>query len=303
MTSFLEESTLGKSSSSSVICGNCYKGQNWSRSLLYKLFCGTLQRIDKYDSIVIVSLENLEEEFEIITNTIVVKEESRSKVHYFDSFQSFTASPMFLQQRGHYAIFISSLTDWILNANSIEEVGRELYNLRKIMGNKYQNSLFQIHLYTTLYTTLHSFETVQIIQSWFPTVVRVLPNDGIMFSPMIAAEVHTIRRSEGSNKMSEALELFIWSSITERTLTPFVMLTPLISNTSAVKDKNLSQIQSNNDNSKVDDSAPTKSTITSTANNNNSILPPKMSQSRLITYDRTDPEFDEDDDPDADLDL
>jgi hypothetical protein len=170
----------------------------------------------------------------------------------------------------------------------------------------------KLHIFAACCTTLHPPTTVQLLASHFPSVVRIHPNDGTFYASVVAAEVHTIRRADVTQKITENSELFVFgpcfppermSSIgrtnrpsgpsqepTKSSSTGLLLLWPLVApNISSTTDSSAAQ----------NSPTPTPATASSIPSSTGSTLATK----RLITFDRSDPEFDEDDDPDADLDL
>ena len=104
-----------------------------------------------------------------------------------------------------------------------------------------------------------------------------IPNDGIL-APSVTAEIQLIRRSPATGRVTESLEMF---RMQNHQLLPIVVdkkRDPIVSAAADVMPEAIESASSSN-------------------------KEPTASPLRLITFDSTDPEFDEDSDPDADLDL
>ena len=159
---------------------------------------------------------------------------------------------------------------------------------------------------TTLNKTLHSSYLINDISTHFSNIIYVLPNDGTLSNDVIC-QIKSSRRSPKSGKVSEVTELFGKD--------PLYIIRPLkvthkstnmndidtstttkkpIDTISAVNI--LTQLSITESTSKVE-GVNTQATTTTTEHVYNNI------NKRLITFDSTDPEFDEDSDPDNDLDL
>ena len=151
---------------------------------------------------------------------------------------------------------------------------------------------------TSLHSTLHDSKSRSLIEDHFSTICYTIPNDG-SFSMEVLTEIQTIRKSNTSGKVSESTELYGWkqyksgksmdNSKSDGLL--YCMHKNKIYNSMMVTEMSTNTDGNNNN------------------NNNNNVAPPKSqpvlvpTTKRLITFDSTDPEFDDDSDPDADLDL
>lgn len=114
----------------------------------------------------------------------------------------------------------------------------------------------------------------------------IKPNRGTIFAVQdLAAEVQILRRSLTTHKVTEQIESLQWSATASGLLEPLQKIS--------------SKTLSNDSEGKVDQEMTTNAASTAAA----VVIPAASGPSRLITFDATDPEFDEDDDPDADLDL
>lgn len=106
-----------------------------------------------------------------------------------------------------------------------------------------------------------------------------LPNTGVL-APDVATEIQTIRRSPTTGRVTEALEMFGWTGS---------VLTPIVTKEGKIP-RSDSNATGEGETAAKEDLKPLPP-------------PPQQLNTRLITFDSTDPEFDEDSDPDADLDL
>jgi hypothetical protein len=223
-----------------------------------------------------------------------------------------------------FAIIINSLSELIIHygvVNTLDYVER-LHSLILDLENNSNPALV-----VTLHDSYHSDDIISQIQEKFSVNVKIVPNSGILSSEVVA-EIQTIRKSNETGKMSENIEMFSFKDSSLNYLTN--------SNKNESLDRDLygninGNKEDNNDvntfkklkDLKIDnftraeipvDATSTISSITKNsslsavysktqsaiANNSSSI---NSSNNRLITFDSTDPEFDEDSDPDADLDL
>jgi hypothetical protein len=171
-------------------------------------------------------------------------------------------------------------------------------------------SKISLSMFTNVNCSLHSASFLSFVKSQFPTVISVVPNDGTL-STQVAAQVQVIRRSTATNKISENLEMFSFAK-------NGVLVSPIVStftaSSSSENQKLLPQSNKLSDQSvegfdEVDKSStftPKDTASSLDASHQQRHIPSAISPKpnvRLITFDSTDPEFDEDSDPDADLDL
>ena len=167
------------------------------------------------------------------------------------------------------AIFIYSMSELILRT-SLKNAASSFQQLIALT----MNPTHSVNLYTVINSSLHDLPTISYLTSMVDAVVTVVPNDGATISSEIAAELHIVRRSQSSTKITEDIEMFEWRD---------ARLQPRL------------QVRLN------DSAMDAKSTTEH--ENTNEVKVFQKPHSRLITFESTDPEFDDDDDPDADLDL
>ena len=102
-------------------------------------------------------------------------------------------------------------------------------------------------------------------------------------------EIQTIRKSCSTGKVTENIEMFSFKDS---------FMFPLYHH---ITDKNSNNYDNKTNNDIKDNTINNSLAQLQNSNNNNNKV--TINKSRLITFDSTDPEFDEDSDPDADLDL
>ena len=178
----------------------------------------------------------------------------------------------------HSALFMYSLSDVIV----FHGMRRGLRYLE--LSEAFATSLFVIH------STLHTNAELTVLKKYMHTCVLIYPNDGSM-SEEIAIETHTVRRSKTSGKIVERKDLF---RFTYEVTNPFKIASLIPISHRKLSDVNdaARQAQDSQDVPGEPEAAGLKE------------LQPRSSyRSRLITFDSNDPEFDDDSDPDHDLDL
>lgn len=293
-----EQCTVIKGGACTII-GNDQSSVNWSKCAMDYLLLKSLQN-SKYKRVFIVCLDQNVEDIKsflklgCIDSTIL---ETRASIFiewelFVNEWKSVTRS--FQDCDGSYfGIFLYSLSELIL-INGIEYISSSIRpivaqcNYSSRSTDTAQKSSVQhptLLFVTNLDYTLHPVSTINYVSSIFPTTVSVKPNDGTL-SQSIAAEVQTVRRSLVSSKMFEHIDYFTWKSN---------MITPVLKVDDNVGHNN--QKLSTEEGGENQDEL--KNTLQST------LIDGSVSKinPRLITFDSTDPEFDDDDDPDQDLDL
>ncbi len=204
-----------------------------------------------------------------------------------------------LKSNDSFAFIIYSLSELILNVGMKQSLWF-VSELLKITQNCAQTLTITPAVVFVVHESLHSLQTVAHIQSLVSTVVRVVPNSGTL-SPEVAAEIQTVRKSPSTGKVSESVEMFAHRD---------AMLWPIPSTASNAESS--AGHSSDIDNTSAENvftqllgasaafttAPPTKESLALSAMGGSS-----NSTARLITFDSTDPEFDNDSDPDADLDL
>lgn len=145
-----------------------------------------------------------------------------------------------------------------------------------------------------VHESLHNTQALFQLQTLAGVTVRIVPNRGTL-SPEVAAEIQSVRKSPATGKVSEAVEMFAFR---DGRLHPLLgAKTVDAADSSSEKDptaiNSLAQLLDTAEISASGAITPRVTPVTAAA-------PPP---SRLIAFDSTDPEFDEDSDPDADLDL
>ena len=220
-------------------------------------------------------------------------------------------------------LFIYSLSElFYLYSNS------NYYEIKTLLQQIEQKLNFQ-YIIMNLHQSLHiqnSTTSLYPISSTLSSLCNVTcyisTNDGTM-SDEVCLQIHSFRKSIQTGKVSESVELF--GRHVETYIYPLKQnsIQLIDNNTSSINNTLLNLNISNNNNHTDNGSTATSSTSSSsemllsqalnsqstttitTITNNNITNNPSLNvvNSRLITFDSTDPEFDEDSDPDNDLDL
>ena len=177
----------------------------------------------------------------------------------------------------HSALFVYSLSDVIL-----------FRGMRRGLKWITDSEAFALRVFV-IHPTLHRKVELTLLKKTCETTVLVHPNDGSM-SEEIAIETHTVRRSRTSGRVVERRDLFRLT-YGEDDPSGVASLAPILIRKTSPEDSS-SQ-------SKETQESPSESN----ASNQKEIQPRSVYQSRLITFDSNDPEFDDDSDPDHDLDL
>jgi hypothetical protein len=148
-------------------------------------------------------------------------------------------------------------------------------------------------IHDSLHRTTHS----QYFQGLFNTIVTLLPNDGMLASTVLG-QIQCIRKSPTTGKFYENSELF---SQFRGVLSPIPSNKADALSSSSQSNAETEDAQSKLVNELMGAASPTDEK--SSTDKNNKTVEPSGPMSRLIAFDSTDPEFDEDSDPDNDLDL
>ena len=325
-----ERFLVAKGGSSACIIGTCHNNIPWS-SLMGDFILDKIVRSPKYKKILCINLDRNESHLHQITSSSssssssIAAANSDERIIYlheedllprYDSLGGIVEYIMTelekqlekTRGRESYAIICFSLSELILligygNALAL------LIRMTKMVSDdcNASKSLFTSLVYT-VHESFHVNKLLAQIQTLCGVVVKVIPNTGIL-SKDVAVEVQCIRKSSGSGKVSESIEMFSYDGYLPRAIPK------------QKYNKNEPDNDNNNDNDKYKDKdenrdgdndiveilkvPKTKASETSTSHDNN-ILQANTNpnpNARLITFDSTDPEFDEDSDPDADLDL
>eukprot|EP00598_Pedospumella_elongata_P008415 CAMPEP_0184988556 /NCGR_PEP_ID=MMETSP1098-20130426/24521_1 /TAXON_ID=89044 /ORGANISM="Spumella elongata, Strain CCAP 955/1" /LENGTH=361 /DNA_ID=CAMNT_0027513335 /DNA_START=8 /DNA_END=1090 /DNA_ORIENTATION=- len=202
------------------------------------------------------------------------------------------------------AVVIYSISELILNIGFMKtrEFLRTLTSLLhehiNVGSNSSSSAALVPSIVLVVQESLHSTAVLAQIQSLASVIVRVVPNSGTLAST-VAAEVQTIRRSAVTGKINESIEMFTCRDSLLAPLKPVTHFGADDADETADSDNTKSSItalptalESADKNA---GSAVKKNNVSSAASQANH-------NQRLITFDSTDPEFDEDSDPDADLD-
>ena len=191
------------------------------------------------------------------------------------------------------ALFIYSLTEWIL-----------LYGTQRVTSllDKLATLGFQ-QIIVCIHQTCHTQAHLSFLSSRFSVTAHTLPNDGTL-SGEVLLHIHTTRRSDRSGRVAESSELF--------GAHPISILSPLKPTTTTQPER-----RHNIDTPAADTAAEVHNATSvlqrlelssDSAGGGGAKLPTDdevaaAAARRLITFESTDPEFDEDSDPDNDLDL
>lgn len=176
------------------------------------------------------------------------------------------------------ALFVYSLSDVIV----FHGMRRGIQILE--LSESFATSVFVIH------ATLHTIAELTVLKKYIDACVFLHPNDGSM-SEEIAIETHTVRRSRTSGKVLERKDLFrfMYGSSNPMKVGSLIPIS-------------LRKLSDENSDARQAEEAPGV-LEKPTAPSLQELQPRSSYRSRLITFDSNDPEFDDDSDPDHDLDL
>lgn len=179
-----------------------------------------------------------------------------------------------------------------------------------------------------VHESLHSPAALAQIQSLASVIVRVVPNSGTLASTVVA-EIQTIRRYDNSNttvlfsknisqmspfyfafrsaatgKINESTEMF---TCRDSLLAPLKPVSSFADDADDAAEsdsaKDITALPTAEGSSNADKEKERAGVAKSSAAGGGAAKASASHNQRLITFDSTDPEFDEDSDPDADLDL
>lgn len=219
------------------------------------------------------------------------------------------------QQEFAYSIVVYSLSELILTLgfrkavsfvkDLVYYVQTEATNSTNATNTCTPSIVFVVH------ESLHPPSVIEKLRSLVTIIVKVVPNSGTL-SPEVVAEMQTIRKSVTTGKIMECIEMFGY-----REGLLYAMKTGGSAATAGDAENGLEfteddaeSVVNKNDSSTIMNKLLVPSGGTPTAGaavegtSSSSVAAVAVDTSkRLITFDSTDPEFDEDSDPDADLDL
>ena len=299
-TSTIEQFVVTKGGTS-LIFGSQFQGFSWStitsdfllskiissaryQRVLCLVFDSSSNRIEKIcqgRSDKLKLFEN-ESNLETLTESIQYELESTNNINNNDENKI---------EKSDIAVVIYSFSEMILKYGITKSFHfiNEIEKLLKMKTTEKYSLILTIHI------SLHSPRLLSRIQTLGNINIIVKPNQGTL-SHEVITEIHCIRRSIDSGKVNEDIDLFsIDSSNNLICIAPIPRKQIIIkeNNEEKVIDNPISKFQQ----SIVDNINKTNSNINQ-SNGMNSMI-----TKQLITFDSTDPEFDDDEDPDDDLDL
>lgn len=310
-TSFLEQCTVLKEGAALVLA-NHSNGFHWGRIILNYLLIQTLGN-QKYRRVIIICEDVKISEIQILLS--MSQSNNLSRVLFVASWKDFidsyfvTSPPHSFNHDDSIAIFLYSLGGLLyqevntmfsrefqlllrLTAQS-KDTGRD-----KSAGVSCSWKDCSILFITNLEMPLLASSQLHYVKSLFSTVVTAIPNSGTL-SEEVVLQVQTIRRSTSTGKIQENVEMFSFKK-------PGVLLAPITVSSSSNHSYRTMKTESEKPEKILFEAdranqsiitPPTTTSQPSTTSTTNAVHP------RLITFDSADPEFDEDSDPDADLDL
>ena len=297
----LEVSVLQKLGSTCII-STSHQGFQWNIIASDYLLVQSINKFDKQITCITFDRSIKDIQRSLINTTA----DKLNNLHFINHLASSTLDDLLQSLQQDINNKSSNTNSNILFLYSLSEI-LIWYDLNTVY--EFIESLHRIgyqQIITTLNQTLHSSYLINDISTHFSNIIYVLPNDGTLSNDVIC-QIKSSRRSPKSGKVSEVTELFGKD--------PLYIIRPLkvthkstnmndidtstttkkpIDTISAVNI--LTQLSITESTSKVE-GVNTQATTTTTEHVYNNI------NKRLITFDSTDPEFDEDSDPDNDLDL
>lgn len=250
--------------------------------------------MEKYENIVIISLDRSLVQIENLRKYLNENENEKIQIICMDDINDSVLTCVsrwksYIKSPEKTSVILFSITELVFRYN---------YNLSLKILTEIQSWNLCCFI-ASLHSTLHDGKSRSIIEDQFSTICYAIPNDG-MFSDEVLAEIQTIRKSLTSGKVTESTELFGWkqyktgkamdNKLSEGIL--YCMHKNKVYNSMMVSDmSNQASNMEQNADAQVAPQPPKSQSV---------VLP---TTKRLITFDSTDPEFDDDSDPDADLDL
>lgn len=299
MTSFLEQSVVLKGDSSCII-GSSARGTVWS-SLVADFLLAKMLKLEKYQKIICVCLDR---KWNDILSVVPVTDHERMVVINDSNSENWQSV---VKQWKH-----------VVDANKSAENGNKstvflLFSISELILRHDLNSTVRIikevskwncgSFITCLHSTLHSHRTRARIEDAFTSVLYVNPNDG-SFSEEVHAEVQTVKKSVNTGKVSEAVELFgLSATAATGTGTGAGDVEGCMRLVCIHRKKFIPESANDTDNVITSSTADTAGVQTTVQTAAVQIHQATQNSKRLVTFDSADPEFDEDSDPDADLDL
>lgn len=279
-TGYLEQLTISKGGNWCVIGDNCNEIK-WSEKVVETIFMKSCKN-KSYFRIILIALD-----YKLMNGAIQSFIESNGNsfdIIVFQEWSEFMKESETLlsydpeHKNSMQGIFLLSLSELILT-HGVKSLRSDITKIT----SKVHESTFEQHKFNTtlfvaaVHSSLHQVNSINHISSMFHSTITVIPNNSSLISSSVAAELKILRKAAGTTKITEQQELMQWCA--------GCTLDHIATDTS--KKLPDSDISANNP---AFLEGGTKHTV-------------KKLNSRLITFDSTDPEFDEDSDPDADLDL
>lgn len=267
MTSQLEQNALLKCDGAFAVVGNAYRNVRWGEKVLDYLLIAALSSSRVSRVLVVASDRDPSTIRGLVPSNVASKLEIQSTFdehHCIDEWCKLGAA---LESDQEMIVFLYSFTEVCHRLGAAAAV-HWLCQFNKVAPR------CKLRLGCILHQSLHADQELSYLLANFRVVARVIPNYGTM-AEAVAAEVLTIRRSATTGKVTEEVEMLQWNSTG--------LLEPRPSKARVATDVK----------------APEKSEVTAEV----SVAPLTSAATRLITFDATDPEFDDDEDADADLDL
>lgn len=301
----LVHNTVGKGQGNCLCVGNSYKHVVWTRHVADHLLCEVLDDTSCHSVIILCYDRNKSDIYHVLQHAKQTRKLGNSD-YWRDKLTVHTAldnslesiiSPMLstLPSDSYISVLVYSLSEQILmlDAKFLPSFQQDMQFLRYA-----QQELKKKVLYTAcLHSSLHSSQFMQYLQTFFNTCIYIVPNYGT-YSEYIACEVMCVYRSIQTQRVKESIEMCVWEQ---------GMLVPLKGSIRGVGEDGLAGEEGkavhkkDEDNREDDGQAAAKGEVQIHASIQGMSL--QNNKARLISFESTDPEFDEDSDPDADLDL
>ncbi|RYH16567.1 hypothetical protein EON65_29860 [archaeon] len=300
----LIRNTVGKGQGSCLCVGNSYKNVVWTGHVVDNILCEALDDVNCHRVIVMCYDRNKETIYNVLQHAkhtgLLDKAEWREKLSVHTELETSLESqisPLLTNQtaESYVAVLVYSLSEQILMQESkfLSSFQRDMQFLRYAQQELKKNILY----IACLHSSLHSSQLTQYLQTFFNTCIYIVPNYGT-YSEYIACEVMCVYRSMQTQRVKESIEMCVWEK---------GMLVPLKGSLRGGGEEGLAGEEGKVTHKKDEDGGEDGSQAVGKAevqiHTNIQGMSLQNNKARLISFESTDPEFDEDSDPDADLDL
>lgn len=314
----LEQFVVSKGGNSVCVLGTCFHAVAWSNMLgdflLYKLLVHP-----KYKKVLCLNFDRRSSEFKDLVDKassmtdedcpdrLLVLNDDELLSHSPDDTKGNVVDHMIstikssissVKANDSYALVLYSLSETILTLG-VKQTFDFIKRLSKLAKDQRKSNILSTLIFV-VHESMHSSELLSKIQSLCGVVAKIIPNNGTLSSE-VAAEVQSIRKSQATGKVVESIEMFSYDGYLLKAIPVATSANPNTSTSSSVPTASDATSVISMTSMLVDPMNKPKESSVETSSSKANVETAR--NARLITFDSTDPEFDEDSDPDADLDL